>query len=176
VTAPGYCGRCGKPLRADDRGERRCENGHPQAETASLVAALRDLVPVLRDVRADVVQALEDQGVELRSLREEVEAQRAERGIGPPAADEWVELPEMARRLKVSADWLRRNAAALGGRHSKKGGRWKFHPPTTLGRFGATARGEGGSPLHRRVEEEGALPPRPLPAKVPLLPVKDRAA
>ena len=174
MTAPNYCGQCGRQIRTDDRGERRCENGHRQTEAASLVAALRDLVPVLRDVRGNIQDEFEQQRIELRSLREEVEALRAEGGGLPEKlahADELVELPEMARRLKVSADWLRRHAEELGGRQSKKGGRWKFHPPTTLDLFGAPDLPHGLDRVRRH-----DLPPRPLPSTVPLLPVKDQAA
>jgi hypothetical protein len=173
MSTPRYCGQCGKPLHADDRGERRCENGHRQTDAAQLVAAMRELVPVLRDVRADVVQALEDQGVELRSLREEVEALRAEGGSADAHArghDELVELVVMARKLNVSPDWLRRHAEELGGRQSKKGGRWKFHPATALELFGSTER--AGAPEPAR----WAPAPRPLPSKVPLLDMKGRAA
>lgn len=163
---PRFCGQCGKPVHADDRGERRCENGHPQTDAAQLVAAMRDLVPVLRDVRADIVQALEDQGVEFRSLREEVEALRAE-----PAAAEYNDLATEALRIGRSRDWLRDHAADLGGRQpGGKRGHWQFRPAVTDARLAALEDGPSGDPARWQP------PARPLPSKVPLLDVKGRAA
>jgi hypothetical protein len=167
MSAARFCEQCAKPLTADEHGDRRCPNGHLRPD---VLGALRQLLPVLRDFRADVLQGLDDQGVELRSLREEVEALRDARVAPGPEPDERVDLAEMARRLKMSEDWLRRNAERLGGRQSKKGGRWKFHPPTTLELFGArdgSVTGEVTRPPSK---------PRPLPSRVELLPVKDRAA
>lgn len=162
---------CGAAVQLHEDGDLRCLNGHPQRELLDgLATAMAELVRgPLRELREEIIEKLDQQGVEFQSLREEVEALRAER-LGPMAGgDEWVELPVMAELLKVSADWLRRNAEALGGRQSKKGGRWKFRPPLTMSLFGARETGN-------RAEATAAPSPRPLPPKVDLLPVKDHAA
>jgi hypothetical protein len=164
VSGTGRCHRCNTPVGRDEDGTRRCANGHTQyAESATRAV---QFVENLRHLRALIE---EDVLPELRSLREEVEALRA----GSPEAETTetlVDLADMARQLKVSDDWLRRPARELGGRQSKKGGPWKFHPPVTMARFGASEREES------RNAGAPAPPPRPLPSRVPLLPVKDRAA
>jgi hypothetical protein len=157
-----FCSRCGELLWVDEHGERRCRNAHVQPTEARLLDALTQLVPMLLALR----ESFEGKVVpELRSLRQEVEALRDQ----PTApAGELVDLATMARKLDVSDDWLRRHARELGGKQSKQGGRWKFHPPLTMALFG---RREDTPPTPH------PAPPRarPLPDQVPLLPVKDEA-
>ena len=103
----------------------------------------------------------------LRSLREEVEALRVEPSVEPEG--EWVDLATMARKLRRSEDWLRRNARALGGRQAKHRGRWLFNPALTMAKFGqADESGPARLPVRSR--------PRPVPDRAPLLPVKGEAA
>jgi hypothetical protein len=154
----------------DEHGDRSCQFGHTQPEAGGLLGALRDLVPILRDVRAAIAESLElqrDQGDELRSLRQEVEGLRG--GADGSPDDALIDLPEMAPRLKVSDDWLRRHARELGGRQSRKGAPWKFHPAHTLALFGSS---EG----DRRTPPPTPHQPRRLPDRVALLPVRDEAA
>jgi hypothetical protein len=170
MRAPNYCGQCGKPLMMDENGDRSCQFGHPQLEAGGLFGALRDLVPILRDVRAEMAESLElqrDQGDELRSLRQEVDGLRGAADGSP--SDALVDLPEMARLLKVSEDWLRRHAGELGGRQSRKGAPWKFNPAHTLALFGSS-KGD------RRAPAPTPHQPRRLPSRVALLPVRDEAA
>ena len=158
-----YCTRCAKPIQVDEHGDRRCQNGHALPDSTKLLDALTRLVPVMVEIR----EAIEAQGLELRSLREEVEALRVEPSVEPEG--EWVNLATMARKLRRSEDWLRRNARALGGRQAKHRGRWLFNPALTMAKFGqADESGPARLPVRSR--------PRPVPDRAPLLPVKGEAA
>jgi hypothetical protein len=152
-----FCSRCGKPLWVDEHGEWRCPNAHAQPTEAKLLDALTQLVPVLLDVRNSI-----------EATREDARAEQPPRAVVDPG-DEWVDLREMARRLGRSEDWLREHARELGGRQRVKRGRWLFHPPLTMSLFGQTD-APGPSPLPAPTR------PRSLSDRVPLLPVKDRAA
>jgi hypothetical protein len=166
MTAPDRCFRCNTPVRRDEGGTLVCANGHTQPDPGSTRREYIRMVDNLRDLRALIEENVIP---ELRSLREEVEALRDGAAPETGAADALVELPVMAGRLTVSPDWLRRHARELGGRQSRKGAPWKFSPAHTLALFGSSGGDKGQLPTP-------APPPRPLPSRVPLLPVKDRAA
>jgi hypothetical protein len=160
VTAH-YCPRCGKPILADEHGDRRCQNGHALHDSARLLDALSRMVPVLSEIR-EAIDRLE--------AKVDITAPPAPAPVQEEASwDGWVELATMARMLKVSDDWLRRRAKELGGVQSVKGGRWKFHPPRTMSLFGQRDQ-------TRPTPAPAPVRALPLPDRVPLLEVKDRAA
>jgi hypothetical protein len=156
-----YCPRCGKPILVDEHGDRRCQNGHALADNAAIVEALTRLVPVMLEIR----EAIESLEVKVGTTEPTVSPVVQEVAPG----DEWVELPEMAAKLRRSEDWLRDHARELGGRQRVKRGRWLFSPPLTMALFGAGT-DERHDPPTRVVR------PPALPQRVPLLPVRDEAA
>ena len=172
MTAQDRCGRCGTALSRDTDGSVRCVNGHTQtdASAASDYARLVDNLNCLRALLEDDVLP------ELRSLRGEVEALRAERDSACASEDTgWVDLATEAERIGRSRDWLRDHARELGGWQSKPRGRWKFRPAVTdarLAAFEAQARPEEG--ICSRPGRPGDT--RAERSSVPLLPVNDRAA
>jgi hypothetical protein len=157
---------CGAAVQVHEDGDLRCLNGHPQRELLDgLAKAMAELVRVhLCELREEIVEKIDMQGVEIQSLREDVKALRLE-----PTAADYNDTATEAKRIKRSKDWLRDHARELGGTQRKPRARWRFVPAVTDARLAALE--DGGSPPAR-----WAPPQRPLPESVPLLDVKDRAA
>lgn len=172
MSAARFCSRCGGSIRRND-GEDRCAAcGRPP-----VLDALAEVVPVLVDLR-DQLERIEERGERteqhVEGLREDVNVLAAT-VIPPRAPAAYVGLGEMARRLGVTRDWLYRfdRPRRLGGFQSGKHGRWRFDPDRTRALF-AELYGPKDGPSPPRAGEVGRA--RPLPGRVPLLPVKDEAA
>jgi hypothetical protein len=175
-----YCSRCGALLRRAANGDVTCMNGH-SPEHDGVASALIDLMPVLLELRGRL-ERIEEQGERTEqhtdALREQVsELAAAVTPSHEPAA--YVGLGEMCRQLGVTRDWMYRDdrRRKLGGFQAAKGGRWRFDPERTRARyaslFGPRGEAPGAAPS---LAAPSPARPRQLPAKVPLLPVKDHAA
>ena len=162
---------CAAAVQLHEDGDLRCLNGHPQRELLDgLATAMAELVRgPLRELREEIIEKLDEQGVEFQSLREEVESLRL---AAEPVAAEYNDLATEAKRIGRSRDWLRDHARDLGGTQPKPRGRWYFRPALTDARLAALE--DGG--MRSSAGEPPPPRPRQLPGSVPLLPVKDRAA
>lgn len=175
MSAPRYCSTCRATLRRDESGDVRCANGHTQ-EPEGVARALTEIVPVLLDLR-ERLKGVERTGERternVEALREDVDGLAAI--VTPPAEPAaLIGMDEICRLLGVTRDWMYRDdrRRKLGGFQDGKGGRWRFDPERTRALYAQLYGAPGVSP------SEAPAPgrPRPLPSKVPLLPVKDRAA
>lgn len=82
---------------------------------------------------------------DVRRIAEATADVLAERGLVAPAAPELVDAAEVGRRLGLSADYVRRHAAQLGGVKVGDGarGRWRFDPAVAAGGMNPSKEGVG---------------------------------
>jgi hypothetical protein len=130
------------------------------------------MVPILADLRERLERMDERMGERFDVVQTEVKGLAAVLETAPAGHAAMIGMAEMCRLLGVSRDWMYADdhMRKLGGYQNGKHGRWRFDPDRTRALF-ESLYGQGDDP-------PAAASPRPrqLPASVPLLDVKGRAA